>query len=62
MADTRPPRTDRMIGGVCAAIANRFEMSAIRRPRPDGRRVVFFGLSIWLYLILWLLIPLDALS
>ena len=53
------PRTDRMIGGVCAAIANRFEMSAtiVRALMVLG--VVFFGLSIGLYLILWVLIPLD---
>ena len=59
MAALVRPRTVRMIGGVCAAIANRFEMRAtiVRAVMVLG--VVFFGLSIGLYLILWVLIPLD---
>ena len=48
-----------MIGGVCVAIANRFEMSAtVIRVLMVGS-VVFFGLSLGLYLILWVLIPLE---
>ncbi len=59
MAELVRPRTGRVIGGVCAAIANRFEMSAtVVRVLMVGS-VVFFGLSIGLYLILWVLIPLD---
>ncbi|WP_019181476.1 PspC domain-containing protein [Microbacterium yannicii] len=53
------PRTGRVIGGVCAAIANRFEMSATVIRVVMAGSVVFFGLSIGLYLILWLLIPLE---
>jgi phage shock protein PspC (stress-responsive transcriptional regulator) len=51
------PRSDRVLGGVCAAIANRFDMSAwvVRAAMIAG--VVFFGLSFWLYLVLWLIIP-----
>ena len=58
MAELLRPRRDRMIGGVCMAIANRFDMSVaiIRTLMVLG--VVFFGFSIWLYLILWLVIPL----
>jgi len=59
MAELVRPRTGRVIGGVCAAIANRFEMSAtVVRVLLVGS-VVFFGLSIGLYLILWVLIPLE---
>ncbi|MCC2033664.1 PspC domain-containing protein [Microbacterium allomyrinae] len=59
MAQLVRPRSGRVIGGVCAAIANRFEMSAtVVRVLMVGS-ILFFGLSIGLYLILWLLIPLD---
>lgn len=59
MAELVRPRTGRAIGGVCAAIANRFEISpTVIRVLMVGS-IVFFGLSIGLYLILWLLIPLE---
>jgi phage shock protein PspC (stress-responsive transcriptional regulator) len=59
MAELVRPRTGRVIGGVCAAIANRFEISpTVIRVLMVGS-IVFFGLSIGLYLILWLLIPLE---
>ena len=59
MAALARPRTGRVIGGVCAAIANRFEMSATVIRVLMAGSVVFFGLSIGLYLILWVLIPLE---
>ena len=51
------PAATACIGGVCVAIANRFDMSAwvVRAAMIAG--VVFFGLSFWLYLVLWLIIP-----
>ncbi|TDN90638.1 PspC domain-containing protein [Microbacterium sp. BK668] len=52
------PRTGRVLGGVCVAIANRFDMSPVVIRIVMVGSVVFFGLSIWLYLLLWLLIPL----
>ncbi|WP_243075567.1 PspC domain-containing protein [Microbacterium sp. SS28] len=59
MAQLVRPRAGRVIGGVCLAIANRFEMSVtVVRVLMVGS-VVFFGLSLWLYLLLWLLIPLE---
>ena len=57
MAALVRPRTGRVIGGVCLAIANRFDMSPIVVRVVMVGSVVFFGLSIWLYLLLWLLIP-----
>ena len=57
MAELVRPRTGRVIGGVCLAIANRFDMSPIVVRVVMVGSVVFFGLSIWLYLLLWLLIP-----
>ena len=59
MAELVRPRSGRVIGGVCLAIANRFEMSPIVVRIVMVGSVVFFGLSIWLYLLLWLLIPLG---
>ena len=59
-ANSSAPAAVASIGGVCVAIANRFEMSARVVRALMVARCVFFGLSIWLYLILWLLIPLDA--
>jgi phage shock protein PspC (stress-responsive transcriptional regulator) len=57
MSELVRPRSDRVLGGVCVAIANRFDMSAwvVRAAMIFG--VVFFGLSFWLYLVLWLIIP-----
>jgi phage shock protein PspC (stress-responsive transcriptional regulator) len=59
MAELLRPRSGRVIAGVCVAIANRFDMSVaiIRALMVIG--VLLFGLSVWLYVILWLLIPLD---
>ncbi|WP_345801469.1 PspC domain-containing protein [Microbacterium sp. AZCO] len=57
MAELIRPRSGRVIGGVCLAIANRFDMSPIVVRVVMVGSVVFFGLSIWLYLLLWLLIP-----
>lgn len=59
MAELVRPRTDRVIGGVCVAIANRFEMSAWVIRALFVVSVVFFGLSIWVYLLLWLIIPAE---
>ncbi len=57
MAELIRPHDDRVIAGVCLAIANRFEMSVWVIRALMVVSVVFFGLSLWLYAILWLLIP-----
>ncbi|MGL4256909.1 MAG: PspC domain-containing protein [Microbacterium sp.] len=46
-----------MLAGVCAGIAERFSTSvtAVRVITLIG--MVFFGLSIWVYILHWLLIP-----
>lgn len=51
------PREGRLLAGVCAGIADRFSTSvtAVRVITLIG--MVFFGLSIWVYILLWLLIP-----
>ena len=57
MAELIRPHDGRLIGGVCLAIANRFDMSVVVIRVLMVLSVVFFGLSLWLYLLLWLLIP-----
>ncbi len=59
MAELIRPHDGRVIGGVCLAIANRFDMSVWVIRALMVFSVVFFGLSLWLYLILWLLIPVQ---
>jgi phage shock protein C len=59
MGELLRPRSGRMIGGVCTAIANRFDMSVTIVRALTVIAVLFFGLGVWIYLLLWLLIPLD---
>lgn len=51
------PTHGRMIAGVCSAIATRFGVSVGPVRILTVASVVFFGLSIWVYLLLWILIP-----
>jgi phage shock protein PspC (stress-responsive transcriptional regulator) len=51
------PRQGRVIAGVCAAIAHRFgwNTALVRVLTVIG--VVFFGISVLVYILLWILIP-----
>ncbi|MGN8553450.1 UNVERIFIED_CONTAM: PspC domain-containing protein [Microbacterium sp. SLM126] len=51
------PKNGRLLAGVCAGIAGRFSTSvtAVRILTLIG--LVFFGLSFWIYLVLWILLP-----
>lgn len=51
------PRQGRLIAGVCAAIATRFGWNTTVVRVLTVIAVLFFGLSLWVYAILWLLIP-----
>lgn len=51
------PREGRWIAGVCAAVANRFGWNVTLVRILTAIAVVFFGLSLWAYIILWILIP-----
>lgn len=46
-----------MIAGVCAALAIRFGISVALVRAIMIVAVVFFGLSLWAYIILWIVIP-----
>ena len=51
------PRQGRVLAGVCAAIAHRFgwNTALVRVLTVVG--VVFFGISVLVYILLWILIP-----
>lgn len=59
MSTLRRPRSGRLVGGVCLAIADRFDVDPLPVRILTAIGVVFFGLSIWLYLVLWILIPAE---
>ncbi|WP_426323786.1 PspC domain-containing protein [Microbacterium sp. E-13] len=52
----RPVR-GRMIAGVCQGIADRFGCSVVPVRVLTVASTVFFGISILLYLLLWILVP-----
>ncbi|MET0734332.1 MAG: PspC domain-containing protein [Microbacterium sp.] len=54
------PRQRRVIAGVCAAVAGRFGWNVTAVRILTALAVVFAGLSLWIYLVLWILIPSDG--
>ena len=53
----RRSTTDRMIAGVCGGLAEHFGIDAATLRLVTILLVVFGGLSLWVYIILWLIIP-----
>ncbi|MDR7188587.1 phage shock protein PspC (stress-responsive transcriptional regulator) [Microbacterium sp. BE35] len=51
------PQQGRWIAGVCAAIASRFGWNVTLVRILTLIAVVFFGLSLWIYILLWILVP-----
>lgn len=51
------PQQGRWIAGVCAAVANRFGWNVTLVRILTVVAVVFFGLSLWAYVLLWLIVP-----
>jgi phage shock protein PspC (stress-responsive transcriptional regulator) len=51
------PVKGRMIAGVCQGIADRFGCSVVPVRVLTVAATVFFGVSILLYLVLWILMP-----
>jgi phage shock protein PspC (stress-responsive transcriptional regulator) len=51
------PRKDRVIAGVCAAVARRFDVSHTTVRIVTVLAVLFAGLSLWAYILLWIIIP-----
>ncbi len=50
---------DRILAGVCGGLADYFglDRSLVRVATLIG--IVFLGLSIWVYILLWLIVPED---
>lgn len=51
------PRHDRMIAGVCSAVARRFNLSPTVVRIATVLAVLFAGLSLWAYILLWIVVP-----
>ena len=51
------PQQGRWIAGVCAAVANRFGWNVTLVRILTLIAMVFFGLSLWIYILLWIVVP-----
>jgi phage shock protein PspC (stress-responsive transcriptional regulator) len=52
--------TDRVIGGVCGGIAKFVNIDPTLLRIATLLFVIFGGLSLWIYIILWIFLPLDS--
>ncbi|GAB6856644.1 PspC domain-containing protein [Microbacterium sp. 8M] len=57
MSDLVRPRKGRFIAGVCAGLARRFGMPVALVRIIAIIAMVFAGLPLWVYLVLWIIIP-----
>lgn len=57
MSTLARPHDRRVIAGVCAAIASRFGLSPTTVRVLTVLLVLFAGLSLWAYILLWIVIP-----
>lgn len=53
------PRNGRVLAGVCLGVARRFGWNVFLVRVLSVVSVVFFGLPVWVYLLLWLVMPND---
>jgi phage shock protein C len=51
------PQRGRWIAGVCAGVAARFGWNVALVRILTVIAVLFFGLSLWVYILLWILVP-----
>lgn len=54
------PRSGRMFAGVCAGIARRFGWDVTIVRILTVAAVLLLGLSVWVYILLWILMPNDG--
>ncbi|MBW1639077.1 MULTISPECIES: PspC domain-containing protein [Microbacterium] len=59
MNDLIRPRRGRVLAGVCAAVATRFGWSPTVVRILTVLAMVFAGLPLWVYIVLWILIPAE---
>ena len=55
----RRPLRDRAIGGVCAGVARYFNVDTAAIRLVTFLLVFFGGMSLWVYIILWIVMPSD---
>jgi len=53
----RRSRTDRSIAGVCGGLANYFGTDSTTLRIVMLCLIIFGGMSLWVYIVMWLLIP-----
>ena len=51
------PQKGRWIAGVCLAVANRFGWNVTLIRILTVVAMIFFGLPLWIYILLWILVP-----
>ena len=51
------PQNGRWIAGVCLAVANRFGWDVTLIRILTVVAMIFFGLPLWIYILLWILVP-----
>lgn len=51
--------SDKVIGGVCGGIAHFLNIDATLLRQATMLLVIFAGLSLWIYIILWICLPID---
>jgi phage shock protein C len=51
------PHQGRLLAGVCRGLADRFGCSVIPVRILMLAGAVFFGLTLWIYVVLWILMP-----
>ncbi|MGM7671520.1 PspC domain-containing protein [Microbacterium sp. A93] len=54
------PRKGRVIAGVCSALATRFGVSPTTVRVITVLAVLFAGLSLWAYILLWIIVPNES--
>lgn len=57
MSDLVRPRKGRFIAGVCAGLARRFGVPTALVRIIAIIAMIFAGLPLWVYLVLWIVIP-----
>ncbi len=58
----RRSRTNRSIAGVCGGLAEYFDIDATAVRLATLLLILFGGLSIWIYIILWIVIPEEPIN
>lgn len=59
MTDLVRPRKGRVLAGVCLAVARRFGLPPTLVRIIAVVAMIFAGLPLWVYLVLWILIPTE---